>query len=488
MADLGIEIKIDPKVDLSKIQNQTLELRVDAAVLQKSIANALNSKPHALKVQIDKSYLTKQINSILAASGSQSVGGATKQKRSHAQKSQSGYTPFNDKQMANAKRKINQMQQSLNRMSQKVKPIAAISAFDDQLKQLQQLKEGTVEWSKAYDGLITKFQRASEQHKNLVNQQKAVKANADNAKRLANDKAQTIKFLSEISRMRESGYNHELYGPVEENIRQIEQSALAEADRAKVINQLKQQMAELRSGYSDFKGNNAQSNRMIREQEHLNNLYRQANELLRNNPKIMGTSYQNSLERIMDDALSGNYGHAELSASLATIRAQMEELGLTTESTGARLKRLFHDHMNTAIAMAGLHALQYSFDELMRSVINVDTAMTDLKKVSSGTSKEYEAFLTGANARAKDLGATVTDVIGASAEFSRLGYNLKDSATLGDAAVKYLNVSEYTNIEDAAQSLVSTMQAFGLGADQVGSIVDKFNQVGKLLPMTYYIG
>lgn len=50
---------------------------------------------------------------------------------------------------------------------------------------------------------------------------------------------------------------------------------------------------------------------------------------------------------------------------------------------------------------------------------------------------------------------------------------------LGDAAVKYLNVSEYTNIEDAAQSIVSTMQAFGIEAENVGDIVDKFNEIGN---------
>ena len=73
----------------------------------------------------------------------------------------------------------------------------------------------------------------------------------------------------------------------------------------------------------------------------------------------------------------------------------------------------------------------------------------------------------------------MTDVIGATAEFSRLGYSLDESSILGDAAVKYLNVSEYTNIEDAAQSIVSTMQAFGIAAEDVGSIVDKFNEIGN---------
>lgn len=40
-------------------------------------------------------------------------------------------------------------------------------------------------------------------------------------------------------------------------------------------------------------------------------------------------------------------------------------------------------------------------------------------------------------------------------------------------------MSEYTNIEDAAQSIVSTMQAFGIEAENVGDIVDKFNEIGN---------
>lgn len=70
--------------------------------------------------------------------------------------------------------------------------------------------------------------------------------------------------------------------------------------------------------------------------------------------------------------------------------------------------------------------------------------MTDLQKVSNATAAEYDSFLEGAESRAKSLGATITDVIGATSEFSRLGYNLDESSTLGDAAVKYLNVSEYS--------------------------------------------
>lgn len=116
---------------------------------------------------------------------------------------------------------------------------------------------------------------------------------------------------------------------------------------------------------------------------------------------------------------------------------------------------------------------------MLQNVIDVDTAMTDLKKVSDGTVQDYANYLDSAADRAKNLGASITDVIGATSEFSRLGYNLEDASNLGDWATKYMNVSEYTNIEDAAQSLVSTLQGFHLSADEVGSVVDRFNEVGN---------
>lgn len=222
-----------------------------------------------------------------------------------------------------------------------------------------------------------------------------------------------------------------------------------------------------------------------REQEHLANVYRQASETLRNNPKAQGSYFQGELQNIMDRARNpGETDSVEgLQRDLAAVRSSMEELGFTSETVGQKLTRLFKDHFNTAIAMAGLHLLQNGLQQTLQNVIDVDTAMTDLKKVSEGSSQDYANYLDSAGERAKNLGASITDVIGATSEFSRLGFNLEDASNLGDWATKYMNVSEYTNIEDAAQSLVSTLQGFHLAADDVGSIVDRFNEVLTGLPV-----
>ena len=267
-----------------------------------------------------------------------------------------------------------------------------------------------------------------------------------------------------------------------ENAKSVFQNAAAGT------HELEQGLNGLRSAWANasaqaeiFNAQQTATVRTQREQEHMANIYRQASETLRNNPKAQGTYLQGELQSIMNRARNpgANDSVEGLQRDYAAVRSSIEELGMTSESVGQKLGRLFKDHLNTAIVMAGLHAIQNALQGVLQNVVEVDTAMTNLKKVSEGSTQDYANYLDSAGERAKNLGASITDVIGATAEFSRLGYDLDDASNLGDWATKYLNVSEYTNIEDAAQSLVSTLQGFHLAADDVGSVVDRFNEVGR---------
>lgn len=100
--------------------------------------------------------------------------------------------------------------------------------------------------------------------------------------------------------------------------------------------------------------------RILREQEHRANIKRQASELLQNSPRSWNTGYAADLQTIIRQADEGKVGSAALQQALAQTRQEMDSLGMTSESLGERLRRLFHDHFNTAIAMAGLHLLQGS--------------------------------------------------------------------------------------------------------------------------------
>lgn len=117
---------------------------------------------------------------------------------------------------------------------------------------------------------------------------------------------------------------------------------------------------------------------------------------------------------------------------------------------------------------------------MISSVIELDSAMTELKKVTNETDQRYKSFLRDATTRAKQLGAALTDTVQATADFARLGYSISDAEKMADAAIIYKNVGDgIQDINEASESIIATMQAFGISASNVMSIVDKFNNVGN---------
>ena len=117
---------------------------------------------------------------------------------------------------------------------------------------------------------------------------------------------------------------------------------------------------------------------------------------------------------------------------------------------------------------------------MVTAVIDVDTAMTELRKVTNETEATYSQFLNTATTRAKELGATVSDTVTATADFARLGYNIDEASQLADAAIVYKNVGDgIEDISEASESIISTMQAFGIAAEDSMLVVDKFNEVGN---------
>lgn len=114
-----------------------------------------------------------------------------------------------------------------------------------------------------------------------------------------------------------------------------------------------------------------------------------------------------------------------------------------------------------------------------KEVIAVNTAMIELIKVSDASNNELKNYFDEAAESAKKLGASISDVISATADFSRLGYNLKDASLLADVAILYKNVGDGISVDEASSSIVSTMKAFGIEAENAIRIVDIFNEVGN---------
>ena len=159
---------------------------------------------------------------------------------------------------------------------------------------------------------------------------------------------------------------------------------------------------------------------------------------------------------------------------------QIRAAGGETESLGTKIKRMFSEKAGYGAVGAVLALGRRALREMYQNVVQIDTAMTELKKVTNETDTAYKKFLDGSAERAQKLGATISDVVTATADFARLGYNLEDASVLSDVATVYKNVGDgIGDISAASESIISTMKAFGYEASDAMSIVDKFNEVGN---------
>lgn len=208
-----------------------------------------------------------------------------------------------------------------------------------------------------------------------------------------------------------------------------------------------------------------------RSSEHYNNI-RQGTVCLQ--------EYLGQLER-------GEISVDEFQRRLAGLRTSFAESSNAVKSAGENTKTLSERVGGLAAKFTSwltvsqiVMKLYSSLKKMVSAVIDIDTAMTELKKVTDETSTVYAKYLDDASVRAKKLGATIADTVTASADFARLGYTLDEAAQLADAALVYKNVGDgIEDVSQASESIISTMKAFGIEAENAISIVDKFNEVGN---------
>lgn len=117
--------------------------------------------------------------------------------------------------------------------------------------------------------------------------------------------------------------------------------------------------------------------------------------------------------------------------------------------------------------------------EIADTVIQLDTATTELRKVSDATDQRLVTNFKNSANTAKQLGSTISDVISATADWSRMGYDIDQAEELARVSTLYKNVGDGIDIETANNSLISTLQGFQLDASQAESIIDKFNEVAN---------
>ena len=195
---------------------------------------------------------------------------------------------------------------------------------------------------------------------------------------------------------------------------------------------------------------------------------------MNSNPKakaVFGAQMEGIFESLENDSSSENI--ALMSAKLGEVKSKAKEAGLTVSSFGKSLK-------DATLQAIGLYSLSDVFREVIdvgqkmyQNVVEIDTAMTELKKVTDESSASYSRYLSSAGQAAVQVGTTISDYITSTADFARLGYSFTESQDLAKVASIYNVVGDdISGIEEASQSIISTLKAFNIQANDSIGIVD----------------
>lgn len=117
--------------------------------------------------------------------------------------------------------------------------------------------------------------------------------------------------------------------------------------------------------------------------------------------------------------------------------------------------------------------------EGVTAVKEIDTALTELKKVTDETEESYDKFLDTAAKTASKVGSTVKDVVNSTADWARLGYAMEEAHQLATSTQILMNVSEFDDVSKATDTLISSVQAFKYTAEESMDVVDILNTIGN---------
>ena len=255
---------------------------------------------------------------------------------------------------------------------------------------------------------------------------------------------------------------------------------------AEMIDTISQKYQELRAEIDAVSKSAQQAQNKVKNKTGFDNISAELDKYVNQNPNLSSNADLWKQIQNLNSAVKNYTGTLEDNrAAMASVKAQAEALGLTTETLGQKFTRLWKEHAQTAAVMAGLHLVQQGMRQVYDNVVEVNSAMTELKKVTNETDTAYLKFTQRAAQQSRELGANISDYVQTTADWARLGYNLPSSEELARVSSLFANVGDgIDSATQASEYLISTLKGFNLVADDAERVVDIINQVANTEPVS----
>lgn len=375
-------------------------------------------------------------------------------------------------------------------------------SLTSRLEDLDKLNPQSKEYAETLSKILVDWEKVNIQINEAIKAEGNLSVSATARQKKIKDVTDSIQGLRNVARGSDVAKNAELkkyaFGSTTENADsgvlhdldvQLDNLKAVQNDPSKFISQLHElenELEKVSQELTNYKKTFQETTSKTNESTNLRNLVTTINkyeETLNNLDKRQ--DLKKRLYDIRDAAEAQSKPFSVLSNEFSELKIDMENAGIAAETLGQKLSRLFKEHFQTAIAMAGVAMVKQGLKEVYDNVVEIDTSMTNLKKVTDETESTYSSFLSSASSQARELGASISDVIDSTAEWSRLGYTLDESQELAKWSTVLSNIGDgIDSASDAASYLVSILKGFGMEADEVEHVVNVLNSVGNNEPIS----
>ena len=399
---------------------------------------------------------------------------ATKQAYEEAQKATEKYDgqAFAADRAAESTKKLEAAQRGLNLVTAQGQERVDHKAETDQIREMteayNQLDKAARDWYAAQARMKQYTGDDADYKKLLADQEASARADYETAKRAAE---QYGKLAEEKGRAAKS---QELLNDLEENYARISQKAESSAETAeKKANNERAKAADLMQRIVAAE-NNWTAAKNGRSSEDYKNL----------------TSLRLNLSSLINEYNTGSKDVNEFSREVSSLNAQFQASSVSIKAAGedtSSLMRRFQSIGAQFGAWIGasriVMAMVRSLKQLVSASIEVDTAMTQLRIVTNASNAELEEYGNSFARTAKQIGASITDLIDSATVFGRLGYSLSESSSLAKFTAMLKAVGDI-EISDAQDAVTAITKAFSdeVHISDIESVMDRLVEVGKDLP------
>ncbi len=149
-------------------------------------------------------------------------------------------------------------------------------------------------------------------------------------------------------------------------------------------------------------------------------------------------------------------------------------------SFGKMLSNAYEKFAIWSVATVSWYGAVNAVKSMISTIQDLDSSIVDLQKTTDLAGESLNSYLNKAFQVGSQIGKTGKDVIDATSEFSKAGYNVEQSLELAKSALVMTNVAEgIDDVTEASSALIAVLKGYQMEASKAMDITSMMNEVSN---------